>query len=322
MAELTRRQVLAAGLAAGAAGGFALAVAATGGAAPRAGAPRRSPPARLAGYTINPRTYGLKDPVAAARLVDGWLGVPAAQTMQKVYVNLPARPTPQMGALAVAGCALLVCVRPSRHRTPAEAARLRLFARGFAGTGARLVLWQEMDDGWFPSQQAWLDYWGFYAPAIQAEGVPCVYDPGCNRRALPRAVAWFPASPVPDELRMDFYGNAWAHGSRLEPVLAEAAARGVPAGLGEWGPSASTMITPAQWEGYCAYLAGLAPRLALGGVYYGSRHHTSCNVVESADDPKIPGIRAVLAALAAGQPPAGRAPNAAKKPVERSCTKR
>jgi hypothetical protein len=306
----SRREFLAAvgGLAAGTAAGL--------GVAPRrasagSGAARCRPPAghaRLAGYTVNPRTYGMTDWVAAARRTDAWLGMPLAVTMQKAYLGegeLPAKPGRHLSSLAGAGCQFLVSAKPSRQRSRAERDRLRGWVRGLkaAGIRFRVILWQECNDqSFFGSAAEWLGYWAWYAPAVQAEGVRCVYDPGANPWRCRRALDWFPTEPLPDELRIDYYGNAWVHGARPDALLGKAADHKVPAGLGEWGATASRPITAAQWDAYCDYLTGLAPHLALGGVYYGSVHQAArANVVESGGDHKVGGIRAVSAALAAGR---------------------
>ena len=43
--------------------------------------------------------------------------------------------------------------------------------------------------------------------------------------------------------------------------------------------------------------AGLAPRLQLGGLYWGSKGH---DIVTSATDPKVPGIQQYIQALQTG----------------------
>src|SRR5262249_4890443 len=301
----TRRQFLTGTV--GLAGGVAIGVAEASRPSPRPpghGGRVLAAATRLAGVTVTPQTYGLGNWAATARHVDSMLGLPGPSAMQKAYfAEPPLSAGAKLRELAAIGCQFLLCVQPSTHLAAAGQARLRqsIAALTSAGIQFRVILWQEMTlHTRVFTRRTWQAYWAHYAPVCQAGGVPVDYNPACSSApAAQRGAAWFPVAPLPDGLRMDYYGSGFARGSRLGALVAKAASLGVPAGLGEWGYAIHATLTRAQWRAYCGYLTGLAPQLALGGVYYGSAHlGYRGNVVESAADFKVPGIRAVSQALA------------------------
>src|SRR5205085_6014254 len=108
-----------------------------------------------------------------------------------------------------------------------------------------------------------------------------------------------PNYPLPDAYWIDYYATAYpylfARPDASGGLLDQAESYGVPVGVAEFGWSATgTSPTMQQWDDYCTYLAGLAPRLPLGCLYFGSG---SVNAVTSADDPKIPGIQQIVSAF-------------------------
>jgi hypothetical protein len=264
----------------------------------------------LAGATVKPAAYGQTNALTAARIANNLIGLPLATTFQKLYRPegvLGTKPTGEMKQLASAGCQFILSVKPSRTLSSGQQSALAAFlaALNQAGIVYRVVLWSEMDDQAFTSQQQWQAYWSFYAPVVTAAGVLCGYDPGCNLNALPKAVAWFPSNPAPDELWIDYYATAFESGARIDALIAEAQAAGVHAGLAEWGWEGNLLanqMTMPWWNAYCNYLIHLAEggKLPLGASYYDSvRLGIRSNIIDSSSDPRIPGIRNVCSAVQA-----------------------
>jgi len=265
----------------------------------------------LTGVIVKPEAYRLTNALTAARIADGFIGMPLATTIQKLYRKkgeLGTGPNAEMIQLASAGCHFLLSVRPSQTLSGSQQSQLKAYltALNRAGIRYRVALWAEMDDvGQFPSRQEWLAYWRYYAPIVKAAGVRCAYDPGCNLQALPRAMAWFPSNPAPDELWIDYYATAFQSGARIDKLLAQARAAGVQAGLAEWGWAGNLLsnnMTMHTWNAYCEYLIHLAQggNFKLGAIYYGSEHEgIRTDVIQSATDPRIPMIRNVSSAVRA-----------------------
>jgi hypothetical protein len=263
----------------------------------------------VAGATVDAWTYGLGwNRVAAAQRFNSYTKTSMAAAAQKIYfsegeywTHVPKR------LAALSSCMYLISVRPRRSKPPGEQAKLRAFTKMMVESGVpfRLLLWQEPDDGdAFKTQQVWLDYWSYYAPVILAEGAACCYDPGCNPEHFQAAMDWFPVSPRPSELWMDFYACSYSnpyHDVRVDPLIALAAKHGIHSGFAETGLAAGTSPPPTRqaFGDYCHYVASLAPRVTLGAVWFGTSttHPTSrLNVVEGPSDWKIPGIRTIAAA--------------------------
>ena len=258
----------------------------------------------LTGAIVKSEAYRLTNALTAARIADGFIGMPLATTIQKLYRKkgeLGTGPNAEMIQLASAGCHFLLSVRPSQTLSGSQQSQLKAYlaALNQAGIRYRVALWAEMDDvGQFPSRQEWLAYWRYYAPAIKEAGVPCGYDPGCNSKAISRAEAFFPSRPAPDELWMDFYATAFRGGVRIDRLIAKAQAAGIPAGLAEWGWHAGSSdrhpMTMTWWNRYGTYLLHLAGegKLRLGTIYFGSAAEgLTVDVITSAKDPRIPMIQ-------------------------------
>lgn len=276
---------------------------------------RRKPGGGLAGAIVANGTYGSASPAAAAGIFDGYVGMPLATTIQKIYLNegeLGVRPPAEVSQLAPTGCQFLISVKPERQRSAAQRSKLAawLAMMNKAGITYRTVLWQEANDDSFPSMQDWLAYWHYYAPVIKAAKVTCGYDPGCNPAAVQRARQWFPVRPAPDELWLDYYATAFAGGARIDPLLAQARAAGIGAGLAEWGWEGNLLVnqvtmpmTIPVWDDYCDYLIALARsgQLGLGAIYSDSLHQgLDADVIRSSDDPRIPMIRKLSGAVRRG----------------------
>jgi hypothetical protein len=263
-------------------------------------------PARITGATVNPSVYHMSNWVKGAKTFDSYVGYPLATTIQKIYMQegqyytapLPSRFT----QLAAVGCQFIVCVYPSR--TTDESSQLSDFLNLLNSNGivyqAALVNEWNTKDRFTP--QAYLDYWRRYAPVVKAAGVPLA-DMVCassNRAAFAKIKPGFPTSPLPDAYWIDFYATGYGFDVRLAAsggLLGQAEKHGVPAGIGEFGWSATGGDPKggwSTWHEYCSYLVRLAPRLPLGCLYWGSQ---SVDVVTSANDPKVPGIRRVVSAF-------------------------
>jgi hypothetical protein len=209
---------------------------------------------------------------------------------------LPAR----IRELASVGCRFIVCVFPSRSTD--QSSQLRDFLRLLKSSGivfqAALVNEWNAKDKFTP--RAYLDYWRHYAPVVKAAGVSVasLVLASSNKAQFAKIEPGFPTNPLPDAYWIDYYATAYPWNVRLDAaggLLQQAESYGVPVGIAEFGWSATgSSPTMAQWQAYCSYLAGLASRLPLGCLYFGSG---SVNAVTSAQDPKIPGIRQVVSAF-------------------------
>ncbi|HEY3733014.1 MAG TPA: hypothetical protein VGL63_03780 [Streptosporangiaceae bacterium] len=267
----------------------------------------------LAGAIVNLGSYpGSGTYLNTANIFDGFVGLPLATTFQKVYMghgSFPSTPSTKVTQLAAAGCQFLISIEPNRDMTTNEQKRIRawLAMLNNAGISYRVSLYSECNNKAFATADEWLTYWNYYAPVVQDAGVVCAYEPGCGFPALPRAVAYFPTSPVPSELWLDYYATAFRAGGRIDQLISMAQTAGISTGIGEWGwsagPSVFTPMVMPWWNEYCAYLISLAQqgKLAYGGMYFGSvSNGREADVIGSASDPRVPGIQNVSNALAAG----------------------
>lgn len=282
----------------------------------RPGTVSRSAPrigAAVTGATVAPRAYGIPSGLTAwlqaARRFDSYVGLPLATRMQKIYLReghyythpLP----PQITTLARAGCQFIVCVYPSR--TTDERAKLARFLRLLNSNGIvyQVALTNEWNCGSkFPSAQAYLRYWRRYAPVVKAAGVPlCTMVLASSGKAqYAKIKPGFPVDPLPDRYWIDYYATAYRWKVRLgapSGLLHQAHSLGVPAGIAEFGIGAHGAASMSVWDEFCRYLAGLAPRLPLGCVYWGAVVHGRQDVVTGPHDPKVPGIRQVMRAFRA-----------------------
>jgi hypothetical protein len=111
-----------------------------------------------------------------------------------------------------------------------------------------------------------------------------------------------PVRPLPDRFWIDYYATAYRFHVRLDTpggLLDHAESLGVPAGIGEFGIGANGTAPMSVWNVYYPYLASLAPRLPLGGLYWGAVNNGRQDVVTGPNDPKVPGIRHVIKAFQA-----------------------
>jgi hypothetical protein len=79
------------------------------------------------GATVDLASYASKNYLDAANTFDGFVGLPLATTIQKVYMGhgeFPPHPPLKMTQLAKAGCEFLVSIEPSRNMVPSEQALL------------------------------------------------------------------------------------------------------------------------------------------------------------------------------------------------------
>jgi hypothetical protein len=279
---------------------------------PRLASPVQSAttPAMITGATVNPSVYHMSDWVRAAHTFDSYVGYPLAKTAQKIYMRegqFYKDPLPgHIAQLATVGCQFIICVYPSR--TTDDSAKLTSFLQLLSSKG--IVYQVALDNEWntknkFADGAAYLKYWRHYAPVVQAAGVP-VASLVCatsNKARFAKIEPGFPTNPLPDAYWIDYYATAYRFRIRLGApgnLLDQAESHGVPAGVAEFGWSAGDgSLTMEQWDKYCTYLAGLAPRLPLGCLYWGDPGKDRQDAVTSANDPKIPGIRQVISAFQA-----------------------
>jgi hypothetical protein len=267
----------------------------------------------LAGATVSLNAYpGASDYVDAAQILDGYVGMPLATTIQKIYLNsatFPTSPGAKLTQLSAAGCQFLISVVPSLKKTSSEQTNLANYLTMItnAGISYRVVLFSEANDRTFTSRSVWQAYWSYYAPVIQDAGISLGYCPGCNEASIYRAEKFFPSDPTPDELWLDFYATSFRGGSRIDNLIAQAGAAGVPVGLAEWGWYSGKLglqpMTMPVWTVYCDYLTqlGTAGDLGLGAIYFDNspvgQHNIEGNTIGSASDPRIPGLQKVYAAI-------------------------
>ena len=261
------------------------------------------------GSTVDLASYSSKNYLDAANTFDGFAGLPMATTIQKVYMGhgeLPPHPPLKMTQLAKAGCEFLVSIEPSKNMVASEQALLAkwLTMMNNSGIRYRVVLYSEANDKAFKTAPEWFAYWSYYAPVVKDAGVTLAYNCGCGFKALPRAEAYFPSNPTPDELWMDFYATSFRGGSRIDTLIGQANAAGIPAGIAEWNWSAGDLIfTPMTlpwWNAYCEYIGSLgsAGKLQLGTIFWNAIGKGGrADVIDSASDPRIPGIHRVAQAF-------------------------
>ncbi len=268
--------------------------------------------AGVAGATVSPRAYGMAYDATswlrAAKRFDSYVGMPLASTIQKIYLTegeyytdpLPAHLT----NLARAGCQFIICVYPSR--TTDDSAKLAGFLRLLNRNG--IVYQAALVNEWncagnFASTQDYLNYWRHYAPVVKAAGVPLcnLVSASSNKAEYAKIQRGFPVNPLPDRYWIDYYATAFQWKVRLDTpggLLDQAHSLGVPAGIAEFGIGAHGRAPMSVWDEFCHYLAGLAPRLPLGCVYWGSVNPKDragpVDVVTGPNDPKVPGIRQVM----------------------------
>jgi hypothetical protein len=257
----------------------------------------------LAGATVNTSSYGVTSFLDAAKIYDGYVGLPLATTFEKVYMShgaFGAQPPAKVTQLAAAGCQFLVSIEPSRTMTSSEQNLLAkwLTMMNNSGIPYRVVLYSECNDKAFKTAADWFAYWSFYAPVVRAAGVSCGYNPGCGFLAIGRAEAYFPSHPAPDELWMDYYATAFRGGSRIDKLIAAAASAGIPAGMAEWGWAAGdttfSPMTMPWWNEYGSYLLHLVGtrKITLGAINFAAKANgRTVDVINGANDPRIPMIK-------------------------------
>lgn len=264
------------------------------------------------GGTVSLAAYpGASDYVAAAQLLDSYVNLPLATTIQKIYLQpgvFPTSPGDKMAQLSAVGCEFLISVQPSKTMSSAEQTRLANYLAMVTNAGMkyRVLLSTEANNRRFTSRQGWQAYWSYYAPVIKDAGLSLGYSPGCNPGSIYRAEKFFPSNPTPDELWPDFYATSFRGGVRIDPLIAIGQGAGVPVGLAEWGwysgRAGLAPMTMPWWNAYCNYLTHLAANgdFGLGAIYFDNSpagHTLEGNTIGSASDPRIPGIHRVCTAV-------------------------
>jgi hypothetical protein len=265
--------------------------------------------AGVVGATVSPLAYripySLNWWVDAAHRFDSYVGLRLATGIQKIYLTegeFYTDPLPNhITSLARAGCQFIICVYPSR--TTDQRAKLARFLRLLNRRGIvyQVALVNEWNAaGTFASARAYLRYWRHYAPVVKAARVPLcnLVLASSDKAVYAKLLRGFPVNPLPDRYWIDYYATGFRWKVRLDRpggLLDLAHSHGVPAGIAEFGIGANGVAPLSVWDEFCHYLAGLAPRLPLGRVYWGSVNHGRQDVVTGPNDPKVPGIRRVMA---------------------------
>ena len=127
---------------------------------------RLAPAAPVTGASVTPRAYGVTNYLTAAKIADGFFGLPLATTIEKIYFKVGqfgSAPPSKMTQLAAGGCQFIVSIKPSRLRTSHEQSVLAawLTMMNNSGLNYRVVLWSEFNDMAFSTQTEWLAYWNF-----------------------------------------------------------------------------------------------------------------------------------------------------------------
>ena len=274
----------------------------------KAPARRTASATTITGATVSPFPYGITGWLQAAKMFDSYVGLPLATTIQKFYMqegqyftSLP----PHIKQLAKGGCQFIICVFPSRSTD--DSTNLANFLQFLNSSG--IVYQVALVNEWnthtnFGTPSDYLNYWSRYAPVVQAAGVPLcnLVCASSSKSAYNKIQPGFPTNPLPDRYWIDYYATAYRFKVRLDTpggLLDQADSYGVPTGIAEFGWSAGGgTLTMAQWDEYCPYLAGLAPRLPLGCLYWGAVHsNLTYDVVTGPSDPKVPGIQQVINAF-------------------------
>jgi hypothetical protein len=266
------------------------------------GGAARAAAAQVTGATVNPNVYHLSDWARGAKVFDSYVGMPLAATIQKIYLKESEYFTDPLPShirnLAGIGCQFIMCFWPSRTTDESTELANCLQLLNSNGIIYRVALVNEWNCASKFTPQAYLDYWSRYAPVVQAAGVPVcnLVCASSTKSAFNKIEPGFPTSPLPDQYWIDYYAEAYRFNVRLDTpggLLDQAQSLGVPAGIAEFGYAVAfpKTMTWAMWEKYVPYLAGLAPRMPLGCLYFGCQDE---NTVTSASDPKIPGIQQVV----------------------------
>ena len=313
-------------LAAAAVTGPAALVAAAGAGPARASArvrPRERPAAGIAaapagaglvGATVEARVYpAAAGRAAAAKLFDGYVSLPAATAVQKVFFNegeWPAGVSTDLAELAAKGCKFVMCFQPSRKLTRSERSKLKDACELFQGNGITfdVVLWQEPNDTGsraFPDGAAYVAYHEYYRPYVPS-GLKVIYDASGYHQTTQKS--FYPGDDQVDMVYCDFYGSAWASGRTLDTIIgiADRASPAKPFGIGEFGRSGNGRNLPTRYQftQFVDYLTStMTARLNDGKVngdimYFDGRNAaTWWNIITSAADWKTPHFQSVYNAL-------------------------
>jgi hypothetical protein len=276
-------------------------------------------PLPFKGATVNPVGYGLPsgDWPRAAQRYNGYVGMPlaagAATSAQKVYYqrgNIPATVSEHIMSLTRAECHLILCIFPDPATDQRAQLAAYLHALTAAGVSYEVCLANEWNGaaGHNFTPAEYQTYWAFYAPTVQAAGVPCGvmvvvtlivtnYD---------KIIPGLELSPLPDALWMDYYATAYRAKVRLDPIIAAAQSLGIARlGIGETNIATtnyapSKVPTIAQWDASCAYIAARATELTAGCLAwdgYSGSVNPGVDVIASSSDPRIPALRQLMAAF-------------------------
>jgi hypothetical protein len=285
-------------------------------AGPRGGRAASQPAYGPVGATVQSGVY-LKahNRYHAANIFDGYVGRPAATTVQKWYFNegrWPSSVPADMAQLSAAGCKFIMCFKPIRSPlTPSEGTNLQNTCNMFinhqpAPIDFDVVLWQEPNSAnkdYFSSGSDYIAYVQYYRPYVPS-GVSIIYDSAGSASASDQQ-GYFPGSALVDKVYCDFYGCAYkaklSDGIQnpLHTLEQVADGNGLPFGLSEWGyGSARTALTPTSTPSASQYVSYIntvfTSRLTAGKVngavlyYDGDSSSAPWNVISGPKDWKTP----------------------------------
>ena len=145
----------------------------------------------------------------------------------------------------------------------------------------------------------------FYAGAVHTPGALLVHDSAGSKHLL--WSSFFPSGPsaaVVDEYMIDFYGNTYNSGTRIDSWMAMAAATGLRVGVGEMGSSlGNSAVPPDTGPGsvteYLQYINGFAAALPPGlYAWYQQQNKNVNNIISDPSDFRIPLLQAINTTIA------------------------
>src|SRR5437764_12929771 len=160
-------------------------------------------PTPITGATVNPTVYQMTNWLQAANTFDGYVGsgYTLAKTIQKFYMVEGRYPTQlplRITELAKVGCQFIICVYPSRTTDQSSQLTSYLQLLNSHGIHYQIALvneWNCKDK--FATPQAYLDYWGRYAPVVKNAGasVASLVLATSNKAAFDKIEPGFPTPP-------------------------------------------------------------------------------------------------------------------------------
>ncbi len=216
-------------------------------------------PGALVGAIINAADYTTTagTQVAAAQVLDGYVGRPLGTACQKVYFNdahnnptFPTSFTKNQQGLINAKTLLWLCYKPAPDGSDwaAMSASITALCAAAAAAGApvpKIVLWQEPQNSSnsppLTSASVFRNMYKIYYPLIKAlPASPAVIYESASHGGEASVQAWYPGDGFCDEAAQDLYATTWNNGKITLGTLrsiATSANPPKPISLGEFGTS-------------------------------------------------------------------------------------